>query len=88
MVFDFKFELKPAIPAPGFPDFWGGYLIQFKILEKQKYKNLSDIEARRRNALVVAPGQTKTFTIDISKYEYCDDKILTSFNELIAKPRE
>jgi predicted nucleotidyltransferase component of viral defense system len=81
VVFDYGFDIKPGIRNPTFPEFWGGYLIKFKILAKEKYKNLCDIDARRRNAALVAPGQKRVFTIDISKHEHCDSKLLTNLNE-------
>jgi predicted nucleotidyltransferase component of viral defense system len=84
VVFDFKFQRKPGIPSAGFPVFWGGYVIQFKILDKVKFINLSDIESRRRNAAVIAEGQKKVFTIEISKCEHCDAKQLAKLNEYLV----
>lgn len=55
--------------------FWGGYQIEFKIIEYEKYSGLSDkIESLRRNALVVGNRQKKKIKIDISKFEYCIPK--------------
>lgn len=70
-VFDLKFEAKPATLREGQSPRWGGYMVTFKLMEKGKYLRLSNnIEAVRRQALVVGPEQGRTFTIDLSKYEY------------------
>jgi hypothetical protein len=40
-------------------------------MEKQKYEKLEgDLAGRRRDSLVVGPGQQRVFTIDLSKCEY------------------
>jgi hypothetical protein len=74
-VFDLRFSKKPPVPREGHP-FWGGYLIEFKIVEKERYESLSkDYEALRRVATPVGPGQSRVFRIEISKHEYCRGKI-------------
>jgi hypothetical protein len=51
---------------------WGGYLIEFKIISRGEYlKRSRDIEALRRGALVVSPGNKRRFKVDISKFEFC-----------------
>lgn len=56
-------------------DFWGGYRIEFKIIELGKIteRTLSPDQARRE-AAIVGPEQRRTFMIDISKFEYCKPK--------------
>ncbi len=73
-VFDLKFEPRPLRPAEGRPKTWGGYSIDFRLLEKAKYGSLPTADDRRRNALVVGPGQARVFHIDISKHEHCRAK--------------
>lgn len=76
VVFDFKFESKPSIPREGQNPRWGGYIVSFKVIEKQKHEKLtSDLDARRRDSLVIGPAQRRTFTIDLSKYEYVTGKL-------------
>ena len=73
--FDIKFLEKPKIKNKANQEFWGGYAVEFKIIESDKHEKLSDnIENIRRNSTVVGPGQQKTFKIDISKFEYCRTK--------------
>lgn len=74
-VFDITVDEKPRICDTSAPEFWGGYNLHFKIIEKDKYFGLKeDIGALRRNATVVGLNQAKKFSIEISKWEYCGKK--------------
>jgi predicted nucleotidyltransferase component of viral defense system len=76
VVFDFKFEVKPSVVPEGQSPRWGGYMASFKVMERQKYESLDgDLAGRRRDSLVVGPGQQRMFTIDLSKYEYVAGKL-------------
>ena len=75
-VFDKKFVPRPQREKPNMGQQWGGYQLEFKLIETSKEKNLvGDLEAIRRNALVVGPDQMRCFTVDLSKYEYCTGKV-------------
>jgi len=77
IAYDINFKKKPQDISDNLKSFWGGYEITFKIIEKNKYYNLSktsDINSIRRNSIVIGPKQKKIFKIDISKYEYCSNK--------------
>jgi len=75
-VFDITFNERPEPHPPEAPSFWGGYDIEFKIIEQTKYDSFpQDIESIRRNAQVVGPAMRKKFTIQISKCEYCGLKV-------------
>jgi len=79
--FDINFSERPENPKPDTADFWGGYLIEFKIIEHEKYNELKgDLDAIRRNAAVLADNQIRTFRIEISKYEYCAPKIMRNID--------
>jgi len=79
-VFDIKFFEKPEVSHSNKPIFWGGYVLEFKIIELGKYDVFkNDKEKIRRNAAVVGLRQEKTFSVQISKYEYCKDKIEKDF---------
>ena len=74
-VFDLTFNQRPAQMSREMKNFWGGYRIEFKIIESDKYKRFgNDRKALRRNATVVGRNQKKKFFIDISKFEYCIPK--------------
>jgi hypothetical protein len=75
VVFDETFEPKPSRQRPGQDPRWGGYLIEFKIISRGEYQKLrKDVEALRRGALVVSPGNKRRFKVDISKFEFCSEK--------------
>lgn len=73
---DERFIPKPSRPSPGKPEGWGGFVIEFKLVEKAIFEKYGeDLEALRRNAAVLGPQQKKIFTIDVSKNEYCAGKV-------------
>jgi len=74
-VFDVRVLEKPKKISPEMADFWGGYSIEFKIIEAKKYEQLSsNIGSLRREAAIVGDTNKKTIVIDVSKYEYCKHK--------------
>lgn len=74
-VFDINFVERPKKISEDMAQFWGGYHIDFKIIEVGKYHtHQNDIESIRRNAKVVGAKNRKVFRIDISKFEYCESK--------------
>jgi len=76
-VFDFELEPHPLRLHPEYKSFWGGYRLEFKIIEEEKYQSLcGDIEKMRRQATVVGPNQKRIIQVDISKYEYTAPKDL------------
>jgi hypothetical protein len=82
-VFDVTFEQKPPEVSVDMKDFWGGYRIEFKIIEAKKYADLlADLGALRRNATVTGPQNKRKIGIDISKFEYCSPKQKTELDGL------
>ena len=50
-------------------------MISFKLTERAKYEGLlGNIDAIRRDSLVIGPNQQRVFTIDLSKCEYVRGK--------------
>jgi len=90
VVFDESFEPKPQVPGPGQNPRWGGYELKFKLIDNAQYDALGGtLEAIRRNALVVSPEQQRKFSVDMSKYEYCQGKVereLDSFTIYVYTP--
>jgi len=73
--FDIKFIEKPKIVSKEMADFWGGYYIEFKLIESEKFKEMqSNLENLRRSSIILGPAQKKKFRVDISKFEYCSGK--------------
>jgi hypothetical protein len=75
-VFDINFMRRPkkALP-PEIGNFWGGYRVEFKVIESSKHEGLKkDPRALRMAAISLGRSHEKKFMIDISKFEYCATK--------------
>ena len=78
-VFDVKLEKRPPELTADLEDFWGGYRVEFKLIQLDRYKELKEnIEALRKNAVQL--GQGSKFSIDISKHEYTTGKAQFEFD--------
>lgn len=71
--FDFKMEEKPAQVSPDLAGFWGGYGVEFKLVSENQFKVLKTDLPKLRNA-ALSIGQGRKFFIDISRFEYIEDK--------------
>jgi predicted nucleotidyltransferase component of viral defense system len=75
-VFDEEFSIKPSHPRANQPKWWGGYLVEFKLIERTLFEELRhDLGALRRQSEVLGPLQKRKYGIDISKYEFCEGKV-------------
>ena len=75
VIFDVKLEPRPMQLDENKIDFWGGYQLEFKIVERATFNlHKSDLAALRRRAVAVSEDQKKIFRVDISKYEFCTVK--------------
>ncbi|MCG2772781.1 MAG: nucleotidyl transferase AbiEii/AbiGii toxin family protein [Desulfobacterales bacterium] len=78
-VFDINFTIRPPehMLSHEMAAFWGGYRVEFKIIESEKYDqffgNLRDLQVHAVEVNLPL-SQKKVFKIDISKYEYCVPK--------------
>lgn len=71
--FDVKMTPKPGKMPDDLASFWGGYLVEFKLISQKRADEVNhDLETMRREAIRLGEG-TK-FTIDISRHEYTADK--------------
>lgn len=77
-VFDVKLKESPKKLDESKIGFWGGYDIEFKIHSMEKIKEfkegLIDIDNLRRNSICLDSNHSKKFQIDISKFEFCNNK--------------
>jgi predicted nucleotidyltransferase component of viral defense system len=76
VLFDFRFSEQPErIGRINKAPFWGGYVIEFKLITKAIYERYSDNMAalRKRSTVIDASGKT-VLRIDISKFECCTGK--------------
>lgn len=73
--FDIEFVSRPEKAKPETPRFWGGYRVEFKVIDREDYERLrADVNSMRREATIVGPSNKRVFRIDISKFEYCVGK--------------
>jgi len=73
VVFDFTMEEKPRKISDKLKRFWGGYLVNFKVIDKTTYNKFEgDIDSIRRNAVTIGKNQSTKLKIDISNHEYIE----------------
>lgn len=72
-VFDFSFGPRPRVASAQLR--WGGYNATFKLIDRSVQLAANDIAQMRRQALTIDddPQGSRRFTIEISKYEFCED---------------
>lgn len=76
VVFDEHFVPKPSVAGPGQPAWWGGYIVEFKLVEQELFdRHKDDLDLLRRQAAVLGPAHRRLYKIDISKNEYCVGKV-------------
>jgi len=70
--FDEKLEERPPHPTGR----WGGYLLTFKVIARLEHARLGgDLDALRRNAVSFGPLGQRNWSVEFSRYEYCEGKI-------------
>lgn len=71
--FDIKLSARPGRMPDELAAFWGGYLVEFKLISKKRADEAGrNIEQMRREAIRL--GEGAKFTIDISRHEYVENK--------------
>ncbi|WP_187471112.1 nucleotidyl transferase AbiEii/AbiGii toxin family protein [Luteimonas viscosa] len=74
VAFDVSLSPRPSKMPDELAAFWGGYLVEFKLISKKRADEVDyDLETMRREA--VRLGEGSKFTVDISRHEYVDDKV-------------
>lgn len=75
VLFDFVYKEQPVILSDDIKSFWGGYNLDFKIINKALF-NPNDVASNRNYALKSHGAASPKFKIDISKHEYVEHKIV------------
>lgn len=84
VMFDFAFGPRPSTRQVG--DLWGGYNAEFKLIDRGLHDELGrNIDAMRRQAITSGPQQQRKFRIEISPFEYCDDRIVVHIDHYACK---
>ncbi len=74
--FDVRLAPKPSEQRENQQPWWGGYQLEFKLIEETRRRSFgSDRDRLRREAFVVGPNQQKIFRVHFSKYEYTIGKV-------------
>lgn len=80
-VFDLRLEPMPRRHKAGVPEEWGGYRIEFKVIQKPVREAFRGDRSRLfTQAEDVAPGFKKTMTIEISHHEYTKGSMETELD--------
>ena len=75
VAFDIKVTQRPGNMPDALAAFWGGYLVEFKLIAGSRADELDkDLVRMRREAIQLGDEGTK-FTVDISRHEYTEDKV-------------
>ncbi len=83
VVFDVTLVEEPQMLTEEFRDFWGGYKVDFKIIDAVAYeKHAGDEQKLRIAAMTVVGEHGKKFPIEISKHEYIDEKVSEIVDDL------
>lgn len=71
--FDVKMTPKPGRMPEDLASFWGGYLVEFKLISQKRAEEVQyDLATMQREAIRLGKGTR--FTIDISRHEYISGK--------------
>lgn len=79
-IIDYKFLSRPKVATGPNAEFWGGYLVTFKVLDQKTFDdNKSNLKNQRNLAIPVKPGRSlvgpsPTFELEFSKFEYVGRK--------------
>jgi hypothetical protein len=83
VVFDVNIREEPKHVTEEFRDFWGGYKVDFKIIDSDVYQELAGDQTNlRMRAMTVVDEHGKKFPIEISKHEYVDEKVAEIVDDL------
>lgn len=81
VVFDESFVVVPPGLTEDHAPWWGGYYVEFKLIEKTLADSLGrNLEKMRIQAQTLEPQHARKFRIDISKHEYCAGKVSALLN--------
>jgi len=84
VLFDETFSVKPSQPAADQPEWWGGYMVEFKLAERSLYEALKgNVEMLRRHAEELGPLHKRKYTIDISRHEFCEGKVQREVDDYV-----
>lgn len=81
VVIDFKFTSRPKKSKGVLPPYWGGYHIEFKIIDVETYEEFKENPQRLSSMAVSMEDNKKKIEIDISLEEYTEPRIELEIDE-------
>jgi predicted nucleotidyltransferase component of viral defense system len=76
VIIDYKFLNKPNKIHKEVANFWGGYKVEFKVIDKKTYdKNKWNADKLCRGAVSVNPDNSPVFELEFSKFEHVGQKV-------------
>ncbi len=81
ITFDFNIIVKPRNRDAGSNKTWGGYCLEFKVVEKEIYFS-NKLELTRKQAIPLGKQDSRKFTVDISRFEYTEPKEEVEFENM------
>jgi len=87
-IIDFNCIKRPKKKSKGQPDWWGGWVIEFKIVSYVHQGKTPEVQ--RKNALIPVGANSSKITVEISEHEYCKNGRTKSINgvEILGYSRE
>ena len=79
--FDFNIIIKPRNRDEGSNKTWGGYCLEFKVIESKIF-DLENLELTRKQAIPLGKHDSRKFTVDISRFEYTEPKEEIEFENM------
>jgi predicted nucleotidyltransferase component of viral defense system len=76
IIIDYKFFSKPKNIREEVADFWGGYKVEFKIVDKKIFdERKGNIDKLRRASISLNPSNSPVFELEFSKFEHVGQKV-------------
>lgn len=76
IIIDYKFLSKPKNIREELADFWGGYKVEFKVVEKKIFEESKEnIDTLRRASISLNPSCSTVFELEFSKFEHVGQKV-------------
>ena len=74
-IIDYKFSPKPKNIHEELADFWGGYKVEFKVVDKKYFdEHKENVDKLRRSSIALNPNNSPVFELEFSKFEYVGQK--------------
>ena len=84
IVADVTIREEPHHLSEEFRSFWGGYKVEFKIIDSATYKDCGGDERKIRMVAMSMADGSKRFPLDISKHEYVEEKVAELIDDVIV----